>query len=159
MLVWNIYSFFPLLLWAGRKLCLNNHCKLWSGLLLNWRRWQQIHCRTLKTLAKFTHVWQFFPSRKWLYNCKCLLVCPSVRPSVRLSGSKTPFHPSSFIFHPSSFILHHSSFILQLLSFSACFICWCPLTGIFVCRDKITGRIRKIGKKFLKISLFNRILT
>ena len=33
MLVWNIYSFFPLLLWAGRKLCLNNHCKLWSGLL------------------------------------------------------------------------------------------------------------------------------
>ena len=32
MLVWNIYSFLSLLLWAGRKTCLNNHCKLLSGL-------------------------------------------------------------------------------------------------------------------------------
>ena len=34
------------------------------------------------------------------------------------------------------------------------FICRCPLTGIFVSRGKITGRIRKIGNKILKISHF-----
>ena len=69
-----------------------NHHWMSSANLLNWRRWQQkIHCRTLKTLAKFTHVWQFFQSRKRLYNCKCPLVCPS--------GSKTSQHFKIIILH------------------------------------------------------------
>ena len=88
----------------------------------------------------FPHSYHIFPSRKQLYNHKCLFICPSVRLFVRLSvinqnpstatnhhpssfnlhSSSFNLHPSSFFIHPSSFFIH-PSFLSRLLSFSACF--------------------------------------
>ena len=71
-------------------------------------------CCRIWILDQHSGCFQYFQSRKRLYNHKCLFVRLSVRPSAKPLNS---LKSSSFIFHHSPFIIFHSSFIIIYSSF------------------------------------------